>query len=104
MPQVLRFSLPHSAVRMAQLARVMGLSAQNGRQDDDAMALALVERIEHLNDRFAIPDYVEQLVVEDIPHIIKAARAEARFTYAVPRYMSQAEGEQLLKALLPPSP
>ena len=104
MPHVLRFSLPHSAVRMAQLARVMGLVAQNGRQDDDTMALALIERIEQLNDRFAIPSYVEQLVVEDIPHIVSAARAEARFTYAVPRYMSQAEGEQLLKELLPPSP
>ena len=104
MPHLLRFSLSHSAVRMAQLARVMGLSAQNGHQDDAAMAAALVERVEQLNERFAIPTYVEQLVVEDIPAIVKAARAEARFTYAVPRYMSQAEGEQLLKALLPPSP
>ena len=104
MPHLLRFSLSHSAVRMAQLSRVMGLSAQNGHQDDAAMAAALVERVEQLNERFAIPTYVEQLVVEDIPAIVKAARAEARFTYAVPRYMSQAEGEQLLKALLPPSP
>ena len=103
MPHVLRFSLPQCATRMAELARVMGLMGAGAKQDDMALAQALIDRIEQLNERFAIPNYIEQLGAADIPDIVKAARAEARFTYAVPRYMSQAEGEELLQGLMPPS-
>lgn len=103
MPHVLRFSMPACSARMAELARVMGLQTQSSQQSEQALAEALIERVEQLNQRFEIPNFVTALREEDIPHIVKAARAEARFTYAVPRYMSQAEGEALLLGLLKPS-
>lgn len=102
MPHVLRFSMPACTTRMAQLARVMGLEQYAEGSSDTALAQALIERIDYLNQKFSIPSCVQQLELADIPAIVTAARNEARFTYAVPRYMSQVEGEALLKGMLPP--
>lgn len=101
MPYVLRFSKASCVERMAELATVMGLNnAQASAQTDTELADALIERVEHLNQKFAIPATIHELREEDISDIIKAARAEAKFTYAVPRYMNQQEGEQLLRQML----
>ncbi|RUO33352.1 iron-containing alcohol dehydrogenase [Aliidiomarina soli] len=103
LPTVLEFSKPDCSRRMADLSRAMGLNSADGRSDDTALAEALIERVRQLNQRFAIPDYIEQLREEDIASIIRAARSEARFTYAVPRYINQQQGEALLRSLLPNS-
>ena len=50
---------------------------------------------------FAIPTRLAALRESDIPTIARAARREARFTYAVPRYLSQAEAEALIRRVLP---
>ena len=101
MPHVLRFSKSACAKRMAELATVMGLNGQAGSQTEDELADLLIERVEQLNQKFVIPSRVSELREEDIPAIVQAARAEAKFTYAVPRYMTQAEGEQLVRQMLP---
>lgn len=100
MPYILRFNKPACTSRMAELAKVMGLNSTATPQSDDALADALIERVEQLNRKFDIPLTVSQLKAEDIPAIVRAARAEARYTYAVPRYMSQQQGEALLNEML----
>ncbi|MCO4320322.1 iron-containing alcohol dehydrogenase [Aliidiomarina quisquiliarum] len=102
MPYVLTFSLAGSArakQRMAQLARHCGISSDS---NDQAAAEALIAKIEALNEEFGIPKHPPELQAADIPYIAKAARSEARFTYAVPRYMNQAMAEQLLTEMLGP--
>lgn len=99
MPYVLRYSLPACTARMATLARHCAIAADTS--SDLAAAEALIERIHQMNQRFDIPDKLTALKQADIPAIAKAARAEARFTYAVPRYLSQTEAEQLITQLLP---
>lgn len=98
MPYVLTFSKPACLKRMATLARHCELAAATS--SDQVAADTLVERIRAMNQDFQIPDTLKTLRREDIPAIAKAARAEARFTYAVPRYLSQQQAEKLIARLL----
>lgn len=99
MPYVLEFSKPASQGRMAALARYCDIASASS--SDATAADALIEHIRAMNKRFQIPDRLKALQPADIPAIAKAARAEARFTYAVPRYLSQQQAEQLVRQLLP---
>lgn len=103
MPYVLKFSLAGSSnrtkTRLAHLARHCGVVSNTNEQ---AAAEALVAKIEELNEEFGIPKQPKDLRAEDIPYIAKAALSEARFTYAVPRYLNQAMAEQLLTEMLGP--
>lgn len=96
MPHVLRFTLAgggRGQRRMAELARHCQISESN---DDALAAEAFIERIEALNQAFSIPKHPAELQKKDIPTIAKAARSEARFTYAVPRYLNQPMAVDLL--------
>lgn len=99
MPYVLEYSKPNAKRRMAELARACDLAPADA--DDDTAADALIERIRQLNREFGIPEKLDKLRAEDIPAIARAARAEARFTYAVPRYMSQQDCEAVIRQMLP---
>lgn len=99
MPSVLAFSLPACQKRMARLARHCQLTSDE--QSDQQAAQALIDQVIQLNQRFGIASKVSQLQATDIATIAKAALAEARFTYAVPRYLNQHSAEQLLNQLLP---
>ncbi len=94
MPHVLDYSLPCCRQRMAAFARACGVS---NATDDLEAALALISRVRAMNNSFGIPAQVESLKAEDIPAIARAARAEARFLYPVPRYLTQASAEQLIR-------
>ncbi|RTE86770.1 iron-containing alcohol dehydrogenase [Lysobacter sp. N42] len=98
MPYVLSASISHCSKRLAELARTCGVSDD---KDDMKAGLAFIDHISELNHTFNIPLKIEQLKREDIPAIAKAARQEARFTYAVPRYFSQQEMCSLLELMLP---
>lgn len=99
MPHVLEYSLPDCAPRLALLARVAGVA--DATLADEPAARAFIARIRALNDRFGIPAVVADLKPADIPRIASHAREEARFTYAVPRYMSQAQCEAVVARMLP---
>lgn len=100
MPYGLKFSIAdtRAKMRMAQLARHCGLSKSANNHE---AAKAFIAKIEELNEEFGIPKHAQELRTEDIPYIAKAARSEARFTYAVPRYMNQAMAEELLNLIKP---
>src|SRR5690625_3941216 len=96
MPYVLRFSLPNAKERMAQLARHCGLSQS---PDVETAAQALIDKIIAMNQAFEFPAHPPQLEERHFAQITTNARAEARFTYAVPRYMTQAEAVALLREI-----
>ncbi len=98
MPYVLEYSKPNCAHRLADLARACGVGPAAG--DDDTLADAFIDKIRDMKREFGIPEQLDALKAEDIPAIARAALAEARFTYAVPRYMDQATCEALIRRML----
>lgn len=98
MPYVLEYSLPVCASRLAILARHVGLA--DAATADEPAARAFIARIRAMNEQFGIPTRVNELKAADIPRIARQAREEARFTYAVPRYMNQAQCEAVVAQML----
>ena len=92
-----RFSLPDAAPRLARLARRVGLAGRG----DTALAKKFVDGVQALNDALQIPRTLEALREEDLPALATAACHEADFNYPVPRRMTQADAEALLRQVLP---
>ncbi len=101
MPRVLDHALPACEGRLAKLARHCGIGPEHGSPRHQAEAF--VAHVRDLKQAFGIPDHLAELRDADIPAIARAARAEARFTYAVPRYLDQPSAEALVRDLLPPA-
>ena len=99
LPYVLEYSLSHCADRLAMLSRECGIGPANG--SDEQLAQAFINRIRDMNKEFGIPTTLSTLKREDIKEIAKSALNEARFTYAVPRYMTMPVAENLIAKLLP---
>lgn len=98
MPYVLDYSKPNCAKRLAELAEHCGMKQNNESIGD--LADKFIGRIRSMNAEFDIPAKIEKLQVKDIPAIADAALKEARFTYAVPRYMDQTACEGLLRQMM----
>ncbi|MCK6424096.1 MAG: iron-containing alcohol dehydrogenase [Burkholderiaceae bacterium] len=102
LPQVLRFLAPEVTDRLARLA----LRARLGSVDEDEQTLAdrFLAAVEALARDLGIPTQLAALREQDIPALAEAALHEAHTGYPVPRYMSRAECEALLRRLLPSAP
>jgi alcohol dehydrogenase class IV len=98
MPYVLEYSRPNCAGRLAMLARECGIGPQNGTDED--LAEAFIAKIREFKQMFGIPEKLDALRAEDIPPIATAALSEARFTYAVPRYMDKPTCEKVIRQML----
>ncbi len=98
MPYVLEYSLPECEKRLAKLGRLSGVSDPDASRADQARQF--IAKIRELNRKFDIPEKLDLLKAEDIPRIARAAREEARFTYAVPRYMDRRACENLVAQML----
>ncbi|MDX1670113.1 MAG: iron-containing alcohol dehydrogenase, partial [Limnobacter sp.] len=85
MPWVLDYSVDACAPRLAQLARHCNIGPAGG--SDKELALAFIAKIREMNKKFGIPTHLDALKKSDVPDIAKSALGEARFTYAVPKYM-----------------
>ncbi|MDE2614563.1 MAG: iron-containing alcohol dehydrogenase, partial [Burkholderiales bacterium] len=83
--------------RLAQLARDVGLEGD----DDAALAERFVAALLELADGVGIPRTVAALRDEDIAALALAACREADLNYPVPRQMTPADAEALLRAVLP---
>lgn len=99
LPHVLRFSSAAITGKLAVLAR----HAKLGSADEPEAELAqkFLDSIDALSRRIGIPRCLDALREEDIPQLARAACREADFNYPVPRVMSQADCEALLRAVLP---
>jgi alcohol dehydrogenase class IV len=98
MPYVLDYSKSSCTLRLADLAKAcnIGLADANNEQ----LAEAFIQRIREMKHKFNIPTKLAALQRKDIPQIAAAALKEARFTYAVPRYMNKATCENLISQML----
>lgn len=102
LPHILRFSAPAVTDRLAQLAQAARLSDACG--DEDALAEKFLGAVELLTRDLQIPQHLDALKAEDIPALARAALKEAHTGYPVPRYLTQAQCEEIISRLLPPAP
>jgi alcohol dehydrogenase class IV len=102
LPHVLRFLSPAVTKRLAALA----VHAGAGRRGERPAALAakFIASVEALGRDVGIPTTVAELREEDIPELARAACWEADTNYPVPRYMSPATCEEILRQVLPKAP
>ena len=98
MPYILDYSKSSCASRLADLAKSCNIGSVDG--NDEQLAEAFIQRIRQMKQKFDIPTKLAALQRKDIPQIAVAALKEARFTYAVPRYMTQATCENLISQML----
>ena len=98
MPYVLEYSKPNCAGRLAELAKACNIGDANA--SDEQLADGFINKIRQMKVEFGIPERLEALKQEDISQIAQAALREARFTYAVPRYLDKAGCEQLVSKML----
>jgi alcohol dehydrogenase class IV len=100
LPLVLKYSSPAIIDRLALLA----VRAKVGTHDDaeEVLAQKFLEAVDQLNLDLSIPRYLDALQEADIPALAKAACHEAHTGYPVPRYMTQAVCEELIRQVLPP--
>lgn len=101
LPHVLKYSRPAIIERLAQLA----VRAKVGTEDEPSSVLAqkFLDAVDQLNQDLGIPTYLEALRESDIPALAKAACFEAHTGYPVPRYMSPAQCEAMIRQVLPPN-
>ncbi len=99
LPHVLRALGPAVSKRLAILAVRAGAAAEGERPA--TAARRFIEAVEALNRDLAIPTAMPGLREEDIPALAKAACHEADTSYPVPKYLSPAECEAILRHVLP---
>lgn len=99
LPHVLKYSAPVITERLALLA----IRAKVGTEDEpsDVLAQKFLDAVDQLNADLGIPTCLDALKESDIPALAKAACHEAHTGYPVPRYMSQAQCEKLIRQVLP---
>ena len=102
LPQVLRVSAPASTAALARLALRVGLGDRS--QTQGTLAEQFLDSVERLNDQLGIPRLLAALREQDIAGLAAAACWEADAHYPVPRRMTQADCEALLREVLPPKP
>jgi alcohol dehydrogenase class IV len=103
LPHVLRFSLPAITDKLAVLA-VRAKVGHEGEPQDE-LAGKFLDSIDALEESVSIPRQLDALREEDIPALAEAACWEADTNYPVPRRMTQADCEALLRQILPqPTP
>lgn len=100
LPHVLKFSAPAVTGRLAKLA----VRAQLGKahESDKVLAQRFLEAVVELTRDLGIPAHLEALREADIPALAEAACHEAHTGYPVPRYMSRAQCEAMIRKVLPP--
>lgn len=100
LPLVLKYSLPAITDRLALLAVRAKLGREN--EADDVLALKFLDAVDQLNLDLGIPTFLAALKASDIPQLAEAACHEAHTGYPVPRYMTQAVCEGIIRQVLPP--
>ena len=101
LPAVLKYSLPAITDRLALLAVRAKLGREN--EGDDVLAQKFLDAVDQLNRDLGIPTFLAALKESDIPKLAEAACREAHTGYPVPRYMTQAVCEDIIRQVLPPA-
>ena len=96
LPHVLDFSKGSAEGRLARLAEVIGCEGSSDREK----AERFIDAVRDLMAKIDIPPKLDALVAADIAPIARQALGEAHLNYPVPRYMSQAQCEGLLRKMV----
>jgi alcohol dehydrogenase len=99
LPHVLKFSAPAVTPRLAKLAVRARLGVAH--ESDKVLAQRFLDAVVELNRDLGIPEHLEALREADIPALAKAACHEAHTGYPVPRYMTQAQCQAMIRRVLP---
>ena len=99
LPAVLRFSSPSITGKLATLAARAGVGDRDRPEGEQARAF--LESVDAMNASLGIPAQLDALREEDIPALAKAACWEADTNYPVPKRMTQADCERMLREILP---
>ena len=99
LPHVLKYSAPSITDKLAQLA----VRAKVGTEEESSEVLAqkFLDAVDQLNADLGIPLVLDALQESDIPDLARAACHEAHTGYPVPRYMTQAQCEDMIRKVLP---
>ena len=101
LPRVLEYSFTDIVNRLATIARTCHLI--NHEVSDVEAARTFIQQVETMLSIFDIPYYLNDLQKDHIPKLAKAALREAHLTpYAVPKYMTQNDCENMLRSMLKP--
>ncbi len=100
LPYVLDYikDAPLAEQRLAELAVAIGAGAEG--ESKAVLAQRFVERVRELNRTVGIPEKLISLKPDDVNEIARAAMIEAHRDYPVPKNMTLAEAEALLRRLL----
>ncbi len=96
LPHVLEFSKEAAESQLARMADLIGLPGTTDREK----AQQFIDAVRDLKAKVEIPETLAPLKPEDIEGIAKQAVDEAHLNYPVPRYMSQAQCEELLQKVV----
>ncbi len=99
LPHILDFSHDAVSERLAQLAVKVGIG--DASKSDWQNSSRLIAEVKQLIKDVEIPSTIEKLSPQDVSAIATAALDEARFHYAVPKFMDQAQCEGVIRNLLP---
>lgn len=99
LPKVLKFSRPAIVPQLAQLAVRARVGAEH--EPDEVLAQKFIDAVDALNADLGIPTTLAALKESDIPDLARAALHEAHTGYPVPRYLTQAGCEALIRQALP---
>ncbi|KZZ79530.1 alcohol dehydrogenase, partial [Oleiphilus sp. HI0132] len=97
LPYVLEFTKAASTTRLAELAQCLGLGSRN--DNDTVLAEAFISEVKNLISTLNIENTIPQIKRSDFSEIIQGAFKEANSTYAVAKYMSYDEAEEMLSAI-----
>jgi alcohol dehydrogenase len=99
LPHVLKFSAPAVTKRLARLAVRARLGSEH--ESDKVLAQRFLDAVVELNRDLGIPEQLDALREADVPALAKAACHEAHTGYPVPRYMTRAQCESIIRKVLP---
>ncbi|MEZ5169879.1 MAG: iron-containing alcohol dehydrogenase [Acidimicrobiia bacterium] len=94
---VLDFSLPEVTDRLADLADLIGVEGA----DTEERARGFIAAVRSLVESVGIDPRLAELRESDIHSLARRARTEALLDYPVPRFMTQAECEDVIRQILP---
>lgn len=97
LPYVLDFFGDSAASALARLADQAGI----GTGSDSAKARAFIAEIRGMNARMGIPDKIPEIKEADVGLIVERALREAHPLYPVPKFMSPADCEAVVRKLMP---
>ncbi len=99
LPYVLEFCRKEAGKKLADLAVAGRIGTRKESTED--LSVKFIEKVKTMNKNMKIPTVIKELQEKDIPLIAKRALDEAHPDYPVPKIMTHAECEALIRKLLP---